>query len=789
MHKGILAVLFCLGSGLPAASTEEWTRWGGPEQTLRARSDLGFESAPSVSWHLAWQRPFGSGYSAVLAMDNFLISAAATDQGDAVFALNPADGEVIWRTVIAPVWEARNGSDDGPFSTPTVANHHVYFMHPSGLLACLALDDGRVKWRRDMVKEFGGIHPKYGYSAVPVVTGDLVIAVAGGTEGRTVVGLNRATGKTQWVSGIEDRSGYQNPVLTRLRGKEQVLISTNQHVLGMDPTDGTILWQAPLGFDADSTVLVPFDESDFFVKARNLSIRYSLDPDGKTLRERWRQNIFKRGYCQPIEVGGYLYGFDARFLTCVNAADGQVVWKSRPPGGDVLAMVDDVLLIPDRQGELTAVRATPAGYRPLGTIPMSTIRRNFTPPVFYKGKVYMRDLNNLYAFDLKPSQKAPVTAQAAGNASGVQASAGAISQFVRNLPQQANPRVAISQFLSQHPTMPVVSADGYAHFFVHGKRDDLVIIGDMTGKIFPEAMHRIGQTDLFHRAFPIQEGTRWEYKYREFADDFLDPLNPNKFTSDSGDWNLLIHGSWQEPEWVKAAPRATSAEIREFSVKHPQTDEDYAYAVFLPPSYAQKPEQKFPLIVFTRGDTAVEHGKLVQMFAKLQGEAFAEAVVVFCKFPNTAWWWVNHNLVQDMVSTRVLPKIEADFRITSDPAGRVMVTQAFHLQNAAYLAWGRPGGFGNLIVQSPMINPDLINRNLAALAVNQNGAKAVIDWSAHDGYNPAWHVDSRQAAPQLLKVWGAKGIQVIEHNRHDGYGWVGWRKAMPELLAKILPAK
>ena len=69
------------------------------------------------------------------------------------------------------------------------------------------------------------------------------------------------------------------------------------------------------------------------------------DEEGFTVTEIWRTTAFKGSFSAPVFYGGHLYGYNVSFLTCVDAATGKEVWKSRPLGGRTLGLADDHLLI------------------------------------------------------------------------------------------------------------------------------------------------------------------------------------------------------------------------------------------------------------------------------------------------------------------------------------------------------------------------------------------------------------------------------------------------------------
>ena len=77
----------------------------------------------------------------------------------------------------------------------------------------------------------------------------------------------------------------------------------------------------------------------------------SKSAEGYTVEETWRSRVLRRSLAVPVSHEGYLYGYAGSFLTCVDAATGEMVWKSRPPGSGNLLLIDGHLVILNRDGE------------------------------------------------------------------------------------------------------------------------------------------------------------------------------------------------------------------------------------------------------------------------------------------------------------------------------------------------------------------------------------------------------------------------------------------------------
>jgi outer membrane protein assembly factor BamB len=87
-------------------------------------------------------------------------------------------GKEIWASPIGPV-RHDGGSYAGPRSTPTIDGDRLYTLGINGDLVCMGTKDGKILWRHDLVKEFGGQIPGWGYSESVLADGPLVICTPG----------------------------------------------------------------------------------------------------------------------------------------------------------------------------------------------------------------------------------------------------------------------------------------------------------------------------------------------------------------------------------------------------------------------------------------------------------------------------------------------------------------------------------------------------------------------------------------------------------------------------------
>lgn len=394
----LTAFLLCLCAGAAGANpaSRDWPSWSGPNLDLTV-AGTGVLSRPGVGLEVAWSRELGSGYSGLVVADGRVITAFSDATSDYLGAFDAASGQELWRYRIADTYAGHDGSDDGPLATPAVDGDRVFFLGPWGHLFALALADGQEIWTHRIDEVFGARKPEYGFTTKPTVIDGVLVVQTGGTDGRAVSGFDPATGKHLW-STADATVDYQSPLALRIDGKLQVFAASNQSILGLEPKTGKELWKHELGEPPSEGFAqpIPLDGDKVLLTDHPGSTLYQLaaTDGGYELRELWQSRGLRGTYAIPVPYEGHLYGYAGNILSCVDATSGETVWKSRPPGGGFLVLVDGHLVIQTNDGHLVVAEATPDGY--VETARTQVLEKSeFHAPVFAGGRFYVRNLHQL----------------------------------------------------------------------------------------------------------------------------------------------------------------------------------------------------------------------------------------------------------------------------------------------------------------------------------------------------------------------------------------------------------
>src|SRR5688572_11965789 len=188
-------------TGLASAATVpaiDWAQWRGPNQDGVSPEKGLLQQWPAGGPKLVWDvTGCGNGYSSVSTSGDRIVTAGEVGGESSVICLNLKDGKQILAEAIGKTGTPGCWNGGGTRTTPTIDADAgiVYGISQYGEVAALNLKDGKEVWKKDLIRDFGGRLPEWGYSSAPVIDGNNVLLTAGSAQG-TVIALDKKTGKT-----------------------------------------------------------------------------------------------------------------------------------------------------------------------------------------------------------------------------------------------------------------------------------------------------------------------------------------------------------------------------------------------------------------------------------------------------------------------------------------------------------------------------------------------------------------------------------------------------------------
>ena len=386
-------------------ASSDWPCWRGPNHDGISAEKNWKAEWPKNGPKKVWSAKVGTGFSSVAVADGKLYTAGHEGDDDTIFCFNAVTGEELWKYSYRCELVA-NLHEGGPASTPTVDSGRVFTCSKEGHVFCFDAASGNVVWKAELQPLLDVKMPAWGFSASPLIVGDLMILEAG-----RLVAFKKATGEVVWKTD-KFSPGYGSAVPFPIAGREQPLVATlnNEFLVVVDSKDGVIVDKTPwtTSFATSATTPVVNKESIFISTGYNRGCALFAFADDK-LNKKYENKNMRNHMNNCVLYEENLYGVDGNShdprhcsLVCLNHATGEVRWKEQGAiGCGSLMLADGKLIILSDKGELITAPATPDGYKPISKAQVIE-GRCWTVPVLARGYIYCRDApGNLVCLDVR----------------------------------------------------------------------------------------------------------------------------------------------------------------------------------------------------------------------------------------------------------------------------------------------------------------------------------------------------------------------------------------------------
>ncbi len=397
-----------------AISAADWPAWQGSHRDNLCQEKGLLKQWPENGPPLAWKTTgLGEGFGGPAIVGHMLYVIGHKDGKQWAFALDLSKaGKQVWAADFGPV--RHNGSGfPGTRSTPSIDGDRLYVLGIAGDLVCMNIEDGQIIWQKDLVKDFGGAPPRWGYAESPLIDGPNVICTPGGKE-NTMIALKKSDGSVIWHAALGDAADYCSVVKAKIGGVDQYVNATHQGIIGVDARTGKLLWRytgmaVPPGLRSGANIATVIVSGDSVFASRAYehgSGRADIIREGDRFEA--KQVFFTKKlqnhHGGVVLVDGMLYGAsNPNLLTCIDFKTGEVEWADKSSGKCSVLYADGMLYCRDEKGPLTLVEATPDGYRQKGRFPQpDRSDKNAWPHlVIANGMMFVRDQDLLLCYDVR----------------------------------------------------------------------------------------------------------------------------------------------------------------------------------------------------------------------------------------------------------------------------------------------------------------------------------------------------------------------------------------------------
>jgi len=352
LRPRLIASLLFGVSIIGPARADDWPQWLGPRRDGVWREAGVVKAMPEGGLPVRWRAAVKGGYAGP-AVANGRVYLADYDVREGLVSNDPgartlldgrerllcfdaATGKLLWKHEYDCPYSISYAA--GPRCTPTVVDGKVYLLGAEGHLTCLDAATGAVSWAKDFRREYGAPTPIWGFCGHPLVDGDRLFCLVGGT-GSVAVAFDKNTGRELWRALSASESGYCPPTLIEAGGVRQLLIWDADKLTSLDPASGAVHWSQPLKPAFGMSIMAPqvadtsLGRVLFASGIGQVAALYRLAPDSPAATILWRAAPKSAVFCAnstPYIDGDTLFGCDCEtgFLTAVELATARRLWET-----------------------------------------------------------------------------------------------------------------------------------------------------------------------------------------------------------------------------------------------------------------------------------------------------------------------------------------------------------------------------------------------------------------------------------------------------------------------------
>lgn len=403
-----LGILVAVASSSTVAqrSRTDWPQWRGPN---RDGAPGAFSTPPTWPDQLVqrWKVEVGEGYATPLVVGDRVYQFSRRNGSEVMAALDARTGKELWQTgypVDFTMQSAAAPHNKGPKSTPAFADGTLYAIGMTGVVTAFNASNGRQRWQKP-----GSLPvPTYTtHSFSPLVFGNLVIFHLGGHDKGALTALDRENGNVRW-SWDGDGPGYGSPMIATLGGTRQIVTITQKKIVGVDISNGALLWERAYPARVDTNSNTPIIDGQTVIVCNGgpaIAFTVSKNGDQWTTTNLWENPDLQTRNMNYVLAGELLFGMSNRNSGQYVGADvktGKTLWMSpgRQSVNAAVGKLGDLFYSLEEDGELAVVKRNPAAFELVKKYKVAD-GQTWAEASLSGNRIFVKDLNTVTLWTLK----------------------------------------------------------------------------------------------------------------------------------------------------------------------------------------------------------------------------------------------------------------------------------------------------------------------------------------------------------------------------------------------------
>jgi outer membrane protein assembly factor BamB len=404
-----------------AATAGDWPQYRGANHDGTS-GDRVLKQWPEEGLVPVWRVACTNGLSSLAVSGGRVFTQIRRNDGsqerEVCVALDAGSGTELWAVDVGLAYypDGGVGYDDGPRSTPGVAEGKVFVLSSYLKLSCLNATNGATLWSKDLTSLYGGSVIGFQNAASPLIDNGLIF-INCNTPAQSLFALRTSDGELAWRVQTESMT-HSTPVIATIQGLPQVVFATQSGLLGLTRTNGALLWKARYPFTYSTSIGVsPVVHSNIVFISANYSMasfatRISLSNSTLVPVPLWTNSALKAHWMTPICYQGFLYGqfgavsFDSpnAQLKCIDLQTGTQMWSTNGFGRGGTILVDRKIVTLTERGDLVLVQPTANAYTELARFTLFPgfdfdTNKCWNVPAVADGRIYARSTAEAICLD------------------------------------------------------------------------------------------------------------------------------------------------------------------------------------------------------------------------------------------------------------------------------------------------------------------------------------------------------------------------------------------------------
>ncbi|HIB91346.1 TPA: hypothetical protein EYO57_29835 [Candidatus Poribacteria bacterium] len=416
----------------------DWPGFLGPTSDGKSPENFRLDPWSASGPPLVWRTKIGESYGAPTISRGRLFIFDRHQNFARLSCMRSENKEPLWQFEYPTDYKDIYGYNNGPRTCPVVDDDRVYIYGAKGILHCLNVLDGTLRWKIDTSSRFNVVPNFFGMGSTPIIEDRLLIAQVGGAlptkardvyqaqgditgNGSGIVAFDKMSGEVVYQI-TDELASYASPILTTIDRRRWCFMFARGGLVGFNPLTGQIDFQYPWrdrkleSVNASNPVVA--GDTVFISEAYGVgSSALQVHPRGYKII--WHDSLSRRKktmmlhWNTAIHHQGYLYGCSGRHtqgssLRCIELQTGRVMWSDPINERTSLLYVNEHLISLGEFGRLMLIRVNPKKLDVLSSVQLSRQHGLKYPlwaaPVLSNGFLYIRSKDQLLCFDLTPSK-------------------------------------------------------------------------------------------------------------------------------------------------------------------------------------------------------------------------------------------------------------------------------------------------------------------------------------------------------------------------------------------------